>query len=324
MRLTTRRFVDISPVSEKGRLNFLFVRKLFAVDLVETNLAEKHTDITFILAYTPDFQREFKKFFAQKQLYEFIAEKQKIPLEPPSKEADLAHNHYIKVIYNTQLLKFASLGDLLIHAIKHNNYLSYGLAGRALIEHVAAWRYYLVEKYSKLIIAGKELSFEDMLELIRLDEQFLFGTKFDWPQWLNQDYAALENTYRQSLQDKKNKKTPEAPSKHKPVNVLTCVEKLATALPKFGVFYDMFCDLVHPNIGTNFILYSISREGSIAIDRSCEIQIGQKLIEDTFGDLMLLTYGQVNELTKSHFSALLGEEPSKFIFVKLAEVGSER
>ncbi len=285
-------------------------------------MAEKHTDITFILAYTPDFQREFTKFFSQKQLYEFIAEKQKIPLEPPSRDADLAHNHYIKVIYNTQLLKFASLGDLLLHAIKHNNYLSYGLAGRSLIEHVAVWRYYLVEKYSKLIIAGKEVSFEDMLELIRLDEQFLFGTKFDWLQWLNKDYGTLENAYRQSIQDKKNKKPSEAPSKYKPVNVLTCVEKFAAALPKFGVFYDMFCDFVHPNFGSNIFLYSVSTEQQVAIDQSCEIQIGQKLIEETFAELMLLTYGQLNELTKSRFSVLLGEEPPKFIFRKFSEVGS--
>jgi hypothetical protein len=139
---------------------------------------------------------------------------------------------------------------------------------------------------------------------------------------LEQDYAALENAYQQSLQNKKNKKPPKLPSKHKPANVLTCVEKMAAEparihsggagsgptaarslfavtrraqrlanifclkvrnLPKFGVFYDMFCDLVHPNIGSNILLYSISKEGSVTIDRSREIQIGRKIIEETFG-----------------------------------------
>ena len=58
-------------------------------------MAEVHTDIRFVIAYEKHFQEEFARFFAQKQLYELIAEKQKISLEPPSREADLAHNHYI-------------------------------------------------------------------------------------------------------------------------------------------------------------------------------------------------------------------------------------
>lgn len=282
-------------------------------------MAEVHTDIRFVIAYEKHFQEEFARFFAQKQLYELIAEKQKISLEPPSREADLAHNHYIKVIYNTQLLKLASLGDLLIHAIKHNNYLSYGLAGRSLIEHVAVWRYYLVEKYAKLIVAGKEVTYEDFLELIRLDQQFLFGTKFDWISWLRKDHDSLERSYRQSIQDKKNKKAPQSHSIHKPVNVLTCIEKFADVLPKFGVFYDLFCDLVHPNIGSNILLYSMSNEGQIAIDESRVIQIGKKFIEDTFADMMQLTYGQVSELTKSHFSVLIGEEAPQFIVYEFAK-----
>jgi|GEM_PF-2716333 len=286
-------------------------------------MLESHTDLEFIAKYPPTFQREFAKFFAQKQFCEFVAERQKIPLDPPSKEADVAHNHFIKVIYNTQLLKFASLGDLLIHAIKHRNFLSYGLAGRSLIEHVAVWYYYLTREYPPILVAGREVFFEDILKLIKVDKRFLFGTKFNWSEWLKSDHSALEAAYLRAVQDKKKRTPPQASSGQPvaPINVVTCVEKVAATLPKFGVFYDMFCDLVHPNLGSNILLYSISPQGVIGIDQSPDLQIGEKLIESTFKDLLVLTYYQVNELTKSHFSLLLGEQAPPAIVLKLSELG---
>jgi hypothetical protein len=283
-------------------------------------MPEKHESIEFILDYTPAFQEVFKAFFVQKQFYESIAEKQKMPVDPPSRDADTAHNHYLKVTYNVQLLKFALIGDQLIYSIKHNNYLSYGLAGRSLLEHVAVWRYYLVERYGKILMSAKEVEFEHFLALIEAHHRFLFGARFDWSQWLSQDFEGLDKAYLQSMQDKRNKKPPKPTSPVVPVNVLTCVEKLAAERARFGVYYDMFCDMVHPNFGSNILLAAISPAGNVAIDKSQELQLGRKLIEETFGELILLTYGQVNELTKSHFSMLFGEQPPNMLSIDLTKL----
>jgi len=43
-------------------------------------MPEKHENLKFILDYVPAFQETFKAFSAQKQFYEIVAEKQKIPL----------------------------------------------------------------------------------------------------------------------------------------------------------------------------------------------------------------------------------------------------
>lgn len=277
---------------------------------------EKHpTDVEYISMYSFNMQEEFKKFVNQKNLYELIANKQKIPIEPSTSEIDLAHNHYLRVIYNIQLLKLALIGDQLTHAVKSKNFLSYALAGRSMLEHVAVWRYFLVEKYAKIVRPGQEISFDDFKSLIELHKKFLYGTRFDWSSWLGQDRTGLESAYLQSIIDKKNKKNNLADQKNISVNVLACVEKISRENPKFGVYYEMFCDLVHPNLGSNIFLASVSPNKGITLDATADIQLSVKLIEETFSDLFRLTYGWVNELTKSHFSFLIGDSLPNYLII---------
>ena len=268
----------------------------------------------FILEYSSEMQESFRLFFDYNKTYDLIAKKQKMSVEPEKNIAiDLAHNHYLKSIYNLQLLKLSLIGDQIIQAIKSKNFLAYALAGRSLLEHVAVWRYFLVEKYAKIFKGtGQEITFEDFQELIALHRRFIYGTRFDWLSWINKDFTGLEAAYSQAAKDKKRKKNKKHQSpegKSIQVNVLTCVEKLSSNFPKFGVYYDMFCGLVHPNFGSNVFLAGVSAKGGVVIDQSAEIHLGMKLIEETFSELVSLTYGQVNELTKSHFSMLLGEPP---------------
>tara|TARA_B100000315_G_C14362568_1_gene489120 strand:- start:11 stop:487 length:477 start_codon:yes stop_codon:yes gene_type:complete len=140
----------------------------------------KYKDIKFILDYSSKMQEEFKLFFGHNQLYELVAKKQKMSFKPKEKEIDSAHNHYLKVIYNVQLLKLALVGDQIIQAVKSKNFLSYALAGRSLLEHIAVWRYFLVEQYAKVFSDGQEITFEDFQKLIAMHTRFLYGTKFDW------------------------------------------------------------------------------------------------------------------------------------------------
>jgi len=267
---------------------------------------DKATDTEYISKYSSKMQDEFKKFVTQNKFYKFVANKQKMSIEPLTREIDLAHNHYVNVIYNIQLLKLALIGDQVIQAVTSHNFLSYALAGRSLIEHVAVWRYFLVEKYSKVLRSGHEISFEDFHSLIDIHKKFLYGARFDWFKWLGKDFSGLEMAYLTSVSDKKNKKNSTTDKQIISVNVLTCIEKMSSELPKFGVYYEMFCDLVHPNFGSNIFLAGISSKEGIVIDANAEIQLGVKLIEETFGELVGLTYGNINELTKSHFSFLIG------------------
>jgi len=285
---------------------------------------EKLSDIEYILDYSLAMQEDFKKFFIQNKFYDQVVKKQRMAIEPNVKDIDLAHNHYLKVIYNVQLLKLSLIGDQIIQSVKSKNFLSYALAGRSLLEQIAVWRYFLVEKYSKFFKSGKEITFEDFLEIISIHKKFLYGTRFDWLKWIGKDFDALNITYQNALSAKKDKKNTPHNKENISVNVLTCVEKISVIHPQFGVYYEMFCDLVHPNFGSNIFLAGINANGEVEIDASAKIQLGMKLIEETFGKLIFLTYGQINELTKSHFSMLLGEPSPNFLTVDFLDIGLYR
>jgi hypothetical protein len=282
-------------------------------------MKDKFSDLEYISTYSSKMQDEFKKFVIQNKFYELIANKQKMSIEPVTREIDLAHNHYVNVIYNIQLLKLALIGDQLTQAVKSKNFLSYALAGRSLLEHIAVWRYFLVEKYAKVIRSGQEISFEDFHSLIDIHKNFLYGARFDWFKWLGNDFSGLESAYLHSVSDKKNKKNSAVVKQNISINVLTCIEKMSSTLPKFGIYYEMFCDLVHPNFGSNIFLGGISSSDGIVLDTTAETQLGVKLIEATFGELISLTYGHVNELTKSHFSFLIGVPLPKFLAVDFSK-----
>jgi hypothetical protein len=282
-------------------------------------MKSKYSDIKFIIEYSSKMQADFKKFFIQNQFYEYIAKNQKLSFEPMTDDIDLAHDHYLKVIYNIQLLKLAFNGDLIIQAVKSKNFLFYAQGGRSLLEQVALWRYFLVNQYLPTFHKGQEITIQDSLKLIEIHKQFLHGTRFDWTKWLEKDYEGLDEAFLQYLKDKKDKKK----NKDKQnvtsnplvlqVNAQTCVEKMSEHNPRFGVYYSMFCELVHPNFGSNIFLCGMSSKGVISIDESEKIQLGMKLIEETFGELINLTYGKVSELSKDHFSMLICEPQPDFL-----------
>jgi hypothetical protein len=269
-----------------------------------------------ILGYSDAFTARLKTFSGHTAAYTRIIERQHLRLDPPKfAPIDEAHNHYMKVIYNTQLQKISALGNGLIRAIEGDEFLVYGLMGRSLLEHISVWRYFLVNEYSKIITSTGMDDFERGLALIEIHKRFLFGTKFDWSTWLSGGNAAdtLESAYLNSLNTKAGKYKPIIKS----VQVGECVRAISSQLPKYGVYYDLFCDFVHPNVGSNLLGYSISSEGVLELVKEGDIILGRKLIEETFPHLADLTFGQVSELTKSHFSMLWGEPPPQFIEIRI-------
>lgn len=117
------------------------------------------------------------------------------------------------------------------------------MIGRSLIEHAAVLRYYhtnlIVPRLQEPIKKGT-ITPEEIQELIEILDKHLRGGRFDWQSFLTGNFDNLmENT------------TVSIPQQ---VNVKTCMEKWAKETPSVKVLYDLFCDLVHPNIGSTFLI----------------------------------------------------------------------
>jgi hypothetical protein len=260
--------------------------------------------VKFIKRYSQDVRDAMTRFFVATEFQKFTAGKQKIPIEPATLQIDFAHDHYVKAIYVLQLRKLASLGDLVLNALAKEDFLAYALGGRALFELVAVWDYYLRHKYSEYLIPGTELKHEDFLKIIGLHKCFIYGTRFDWNMWLSGDEAGLICAYSNKAREKKRQSQA---GEMEQVNVLTCVQKFSNREPKFGVMYDLLCDLVHPNMGSNIFLGTLASKLGVVLDRDAEFQLGKKIIENTFNELERLTFGQISELTILHFAMLVTE-----------------
>ena len=75
---------------------------------------------------------------------------------------------------------------------------------------------------------------------------------------------------------------------HEQVNVLTCIEKWADQTPEVLVAYNLFCDLVHPNIGSAFLVASTSKT-KLYFSRFKGKLVGKSIFEQSFPILVSVT-----------------------------------
>jgi hypothetical protein len=185
-----------------------------------------------------------------------MAEKLEFPWSPDMDDPRKLHNMYVRNLFTCYVSKFAQLSGAVIDSIDDKRYLVYALAGRSLIESTATLRYYVLHRYKPLLDKGT-LSSDDLMQLIEIDDCHLRGGRFDWESFLSKRYSLLKEDAVKQLASKKAK--PKHISQGivaEQVNVLTCIEKWAEVTPEVLIAYNLFCDLVHPNVGSSFLVAS--------------------------------------------------------------------
>jgi len=218
-----------------------------------------------------------------------MAEKMDFPWEPNQDDPRKLHNNYIRNLITCYVSKFSDLSDAILYSIEKENYLVYALAGRALIETTANLRYYVFHQYKPLLDKGS-LSNTDMQSLIDIDDRHLRGSRFDWESFLFQRYSKLKNDAVKQMHSKRAKRKYVVDGIiHEQVNVLTCIEKWADQTPEILIAYNLFCDLVHPNIGSAFLVASTSETG-LYFSRFKGMLVGKSIFEQSFPILVSVTH----------------------------------
>lgn len=218
-----------------------------------------------------------------------MAENLNFPWDPNQDDPRKLHNNYARNLITCYVSKFSDLSDAILFSIEKENYLVYALAGRALIETTATLRYYVIHQYKPLFDKGS-LSDEDILSLIKIDDCHLRGSRFDWESFLLKNYSKMKEDAVRQLDDKKARR------KHiidgiinKQFNVTTCIEKWAEQTPEVLIAYNLFCDLVHPNIGSSFLVASTSNSG-LYFSRFKGVLVGKGIFEQSFPILLSVTH----------------------------------
>jgi hypothetical protein len=224
---------------------------------------------------------------------------------PDDSDPRRRHNCYARNLVCCYVSKVVDLSDSLLAGLERYDYLTYALCARSLIEIVATLRYYILHQY-KPLLDNPSLQFEDMMNLLLIDERHLRGSRFDWESFLYGNYAKITKEAASEIAAKKNKKrsSNKAQSSKKEaeqVNVLTCIEKWAEQTQEVMVAYKLFCDLVHPNLGSNFLVASMDSETLYFTKKHPEL-VGQQIFEQSFPILLSSTMQPFGQ----YLSALLG------------------
>ena len=217
--------------------------------------------------------------------------------QPPEKLHELL-DHYLETLSSVYFKKYSVFSQSLIQVLNEENYLLYGLIGRAIIEHTAVLRYYVTSKMLPLaqeVVADGIITEAEIEELIQWLDKHLAGCRFDWNSFLA-DY----------LEKIKGLKS-ESAIQQSQVNILTCLQKWERENHKIAHLYELFCDLVHPNLGSTLLITRLLDEQLILGGERGQ-PVGLEIFNRTFGELLELfreVQEQLIQLQSLKFSEIL-------------------
>jgi hypothetical protein len=153
------------------------------------------------------------------------------------------YNSYIDFALSIYIDKFKQLYSALCQSLIDESYLVYAMCGRSIIENAATLRYYARHREFIALASSRQdvgYSEELLLNSINLLDKFIRGNRFSWEAFMEGKFAELTN-----------KAENEHPSQ---ANVQTCLGKWCKESNNLESLYNLLCDLVHPNLGNNFLV----------------------------------------------------------------------
>jgi hypothetical protein len=199
------------------------------------------------------------------------------PWKPPTESIALL-NHYIDILWSMHISKFDQLCQSIVFAKNNDFFLQYGLAGRSLIEHAAVMRYYFRQHVKPIVdqvVKEGVVKNEHISDLIQHFDRLLRAGNFDWALFLHGKF-----------EDLLIKKKPEGTAGPQ-VRVGKCIELWAKEKPMVSPYYQLFCDLVHPNIGSSFLVMQ-KIENGIGFGKKSENSVGEDIFMMTLPGIVTI------------------------------------
>ncbi len=197
--------------------------------------------------------------------------------QPPENLQELL-DHYLDTLSIVYLKKYSVFSQCLIQVLNEENYLLYGLIGRAIIEHTAVLRYYVTSKMLPLaheVVADGIVTDSEIEELIQWLDKHLAGRRFDWNTYLADHFQHIKGLKTEPMVQ---------PAQ---VNILTCLEKWGRENQSIIHLYELFCDLVHPNLGSTLLITRVL-DNRLIVGGERGKPLGQEIFNRTFGELLEL------------------------------------
>lgn len=153
------------------------------------------------------------------------------------------YNSYIDFALSVYVDKFKQLYNSLAHSLLSEQYIIYAQSGRSIIENAATLRYYSRQnEFAQLFSSwqGKEYNMELHNNAIMLLDRLARGSRFSWDAFIEGRFKDLSKIPDQEHLSQ--------------TNIKTCLTHWQKDSPNLESLYDLLCDLVHPNLGSNFLV----------------------------------------------------------------------
>jgi len=182
------------------------------------------------------------------------------------------------LIYGIYIAKYRELLSAVVKSTRDEDFLVFALCGRAVIETTATLRYYN-DKTLAVITGAKnpdQFSVDEIKRIVELLDKHSRGGRFDWPQFFSAQRGEMAQQLVQARRKKnQNAKTEELPNPIQ-VNVQTALDAWSKEQSEIVLFYDFFCELVHPNLGSNFMVMG-TKDGSLQLCGKTVKGVGRSL-----------------------------------------------
>ena len=161
---------------------------------------------------------------------------------PTTKDPLAFYNRYIEFAIALYLSKFRQLYEALAASVEAEQYLLYAATGRAIIENAATLRYYSFHPDLLALQAAwgtPQMSDQVLRCATNTLDTLVRGNRFTWEAFVAHRFDELASS-------------PDGDTPNQ-IKVGTCLDKWYKVHPPMRALYALFCDLVHPNLGSNFL-----------------------------------------------------------------------
>ena len=211
-------------------------------------------------------------------------------------EIEKSHDHallvnsYIDAVLACTMGKHGLIGESIINSLNRMDFLTFSLLARSNFELVASLRYLMKKRVLPFVLkASKTGSYrneEIVSGLIEPLHGFMMGGRFDWASWYENEgapWSLLAEKYEKHRKNKSKNKpaSPWSDGMAQPVqiNIKTQIEDWAKEEPVLGAYYDVLCDLVHPNLGSNLLFAEFNGSVVNYRNREHERTLGCRIVE---------------------------------------------
>ena len=153
------------------------------------------------------------------------------------------YNGYIDFALSIYVDKFKQMYRALAESLEREWYIVYAQSGRSIIENTATLRYYARHKdfnEAKENCQHDRMDKKTIMHAIETLDRFVRGNRFSWEAFIEGRFDELSKTpHQENLAQ---------------VNIRTCLDHWFKDSPTIENLYDLLCDLVHPNFGSNMLV----------------------------------------------------------------------